>query len=210
LLVTGAAVVSVLLALPGAALALRGLTIGISSDDALTLYTPAVRAEWDSRAYNDGVRIIRVAFRWSDVAPAVRPKGWDPGDPASPGYNWGVVDAAVRSAAAHGLQVLVMIYSAPLWAEGPNKPGNLVREGVWDPNISQYSSFATAVARRYSGTFPDPLHAGQSLPRVRYWQGWNEPNLGYYLSPQWTKTSNGTFQPAAPELYRRMENAFYT
>lgn len=209
LLILGAFLVLALGAVPSNALALRGLTIGVSSDDALTLFTPGIRAEWDQRAYSDGVRIIRVDLRWSDVAPAVRPAGFNPSNPASPGYDWSLGDAAIRSAATHGLDVLLMTYSAPRWAEGPNKPSYLVREGVWDPNISQYSSFATAMARRYSGTFPDPAHPGQFLPRVRFWQGWNEPNLGYYLSPQWTKTSKGTFEPAAPELYRRMENAFY-
>jgi hypothetical protein len=209
LLIAGALTLIALSAAPSSAFALRGLRIGISSDDALTLFTPAVRDTWDTRAYDDGIRMIRVAIRWSDVAPATRPSGFDPSNPASPGYDWSLADAAVRSAAAHGLDVLMMFYSAPLWAEGPNKPSDLVREGVWDPNIGQYASFATAIARRYSGTFPDPLHPGQSLPRVRYWQGWNEPNLGYYLSPQWTKTSGGKFEPAAPALYRRMENAFY-
>ena len=35
---------------------------------------------------------------------------------------------------------------------------------------------ATAVARRYSGSF-----AG--LPRVRMFEAWNEPNASFFLSP---------------------------
>ena len=45
--------------------------------------------------------------------------------------------------------------------------------------------------RAIPGHFPDPLNQGRFLPRVSYWQGWNEPNLSHYLTPQWNKTSKG-------------------
>ena len=65
-----------------------------------------------------------------------------------------------------------------------------------------------AAARRYSGTFPDPLRPGATLPRVRYWQPWNEPNLPTYLTPQWTGDPART-RPASPAWYRRLLNAAY-
>ena len=45
--------------------------------------------------------------------------------------------------------------------------------------------------------------AGSPLPRVRFWQAWNEPNAGRELTPQ---RVNG--RPVTPSHYRRMVNAF--
>jgi hypothetical protein len=72
----------------------------------------------------------------------------------------------------------------------------------------QFAQFATAAARRYDGAFPDPGDPHLVLPRVRYWQAWNEPNLDTYLTPQWRRTRRG-FAPASPAVYRPMLNAFY-
>ncbi len=49
-----------------------------------------------------------------------------------------------------------------------------------------------------------------TLPRVSIWQAWDEPNLPDYLSPQWSHSRSGGYQPASPGLYRSMENAFYS
>jgi hypothetical protein len=67
----------------------------------------------------------------------------------------------------------------------------------------------TAAARRYSGSFPDPTQPGANLPRVRYWQPWNEPNLDFYLGPQWT-TVGGRLTAEAPVIYRNLLNAAYS
>jgi len=64
------------------------------------------------------------------------------------------------------------------------------------------------VARRYSGWFPDPDRPGRLLPRVRYLEAWNEPNLPKYLTPQWGRR-RGRLVPASPAHYRRLLNAFY-
>jgi hypothetical protein len=82
------------------------------------------------------------------------------------------------------------------------------RPGTWRPNAADYAAFATAAARRYDGHFPDPLLPGAYLPRVRYWQAWNEPNLDEYLSPQWTR-SGRHWVDTSPVVYRRLLNAFY-
>ena len=50
---------------------------------------------------------------------------------------------------------------------------------------------------RYSGHFG-------GLPRVRYWQGLNEPNLSLFFNPQF---EGG--KPVSPSLYRTLINAFY-
>jgi hypothetical protein len=55
-----------------------------------------------------------------------------------------------------------------------------------------------AVARRYDGA--------HGLPRVKYFQVWNEPNLNTYLSPQWTGPAKRR-KAASPGWYRRMLTA---
>ena len=44
---------------------------------------------------------------------------------------------------------------------------------------------------------------------MKYWQGWNEPNLSLYLTPQW-KRVHGKLTATGPDLYRGLLNAFYS
>ena len=184
-----------------------GLTLGFSADPALTGDTPAARTVWIPRAVAEGAQIVRVNVTWSEVAPIEPPASFDAADPASPGYNWSAIDTSVRDLTSQGLRVLLNITGAPAWAEGPDPPPG-VTPGTWRPDPSQFAAFATAAALRYDGRFPDPLHPGAFLPRVRYWQPWNEPNLAYYLAPQWTRTAHG-WAAASPAIYRQLLNAFY-
>ena len=59
------------------------------------------------------------------------------------------------------------------------------------------ASFSTAAARRYSGQF-------HGLPRVRYWQGLNEPNLSLFFIPQFA-----TAGTRLALLYRALIDSFY-
>jgi hypothetical protein len=186
--------------------AAQGLTLGFNPDPALT-DSSSSQATWISRANSEGAGMVRVGITWRDVAPGTRPHGFRPQDPNSPGYNWAPIDASVRALSARGMQVLLSINDAPSWAEGSHRP-RAVQEGSWRPNASQFGKFAAAAASRYDGRFPDPLNPGASLPRVRYWQAWNEPNLDVYLSPQWTRTSSG-WAASSPIIYRSLLNAFY-
>lgn len=185
----------------------QGLITGFSADPALTGGTPSAAAVWIPRAAAEGASIVRVNLVWSKVAPAVRPPSFDSADPSSPGYDWTVIDAAVRALAGHGLQVLLNVTGAPRWAEGASPPANAA-PGSWRPDAAEFASFAAAAALRYDGRFPDPSNPGAFLPRIRYWQAWNEPNLSLYLSPQWTR-SGSRWIPASPTIYRRLLNAFY-
>jgi hypothetical protein len=50
-----------------------------------------------------------------------------------------------------------------------------------------FSAFMHAAAVRYSGSFSDP-RTGVKLPRVRYWEPWNEPNIpGFFSAPNVTR-----------------------
>jgi hypothetical protein len=205
LAVLGAALV----ALSGAAqnaLAARGLTLGFSSDPNLTSGS-AGDTVWINRAVAAGARTVRVNVDWASVAPTTRPAGFDPSNSSSSGYNWTSLDSAVTELAGHGIKVVLTIYDAPAWAEGPNPPPHF-QPGTWKPSPSQLAAFATAAATRYDGHYPNPASPGASLPRVSDWQNWDEPNLSYYLSPQWTKRGR-RWKPASPAIYAAMQNAFY-
>lgn len=136
-----------------------------------------------------GATKVRLILNWRKTAPARRPAGFDPDDPADPAYRWAAFDEQVRRAADAGLAPIVSIFVAPAWASGSS--------GIVRPDPRELARFARAAALRYGGSF-------QGLPRVRYWQVWNEPNLEIFLSPQYVGR-----KPFSPRLYRRMTNQFY-
>jgi hypothetical protein len=143
---------------------------------------------------------------WRGVAPASLTVGFNPSNPGDPRYNWRSIDYAVR-AVGSGLSVALMISDAPSWAEGAGRPPTAT-PGTWRPDPVAYGQFMTAIARRYSGSFPDPSNPGAALPRVKYWQAWGEPNLTVHLAPQWVRNGRG-YLPASPAIYRGLLNAFY-
>ncbi len=205
LLATSIAVV-LLVAHAGAARA-AGFSMGFSVVP-LSSTVPGAPQPWVSRAVGEGSQVVRVTVNWRSVAPPTPRADFVASDPSSFGYYWVPIDAAIRAYSAAGLRVLVDINRAPNWAEAPGGPALRVADGSWKPIPAAVGQFATAIATRYSGHFPDPLQPGRFLPRVTYWQGWNEPDLSSYLTPQWTHTSHG-FVPVSPDLYRAMANAFY-
>src|SRR5215208_889298 len=138
-----------------------------------------------------GASVARVIVDWRAVAPTARPAGFRDADPRAPQYRWAAIDRQVRQAVAAGLQPILTVTNAPAWAtEQPSK------RGPYNPSAAALGRFATAAATRYGGAF-------ETLPRVRYWQVWNEPNLNLFLTPQFTATI-----PTSPALYRALVNRF--
>jgi hypothetical protein len=162
------------------------------------------RAQWLDRAVGEGANQVTIRAIWRGIAQS-RPG--DPTDPADPAYDWTELDAAIRDASSRGLSIMLMIYQAPDWAEGPNRDPDAA-PGSWRPNPNLLGQFAGAIATRYSGEFTDPLSPGASLPRVSLYQVWGEPNLWLHLNPQWVR-SGGKWRAASPSHYRRMVNAAY-
>lgn len=154
-----------------------------------------------------GAKYLKNNLYWHEIAAnrdsAERPgtllQPFDARDPASPYYSWGPFDRLVREAKARGMEPVLSIVRTPRWARGTctNSP-------VCSPKPSDYADFATAAAKRYSGTF-DPGDGEGVLPRVRFWQAWVEPNLYLFYAPIYK--SNGT--PSAPYTFRVILNAFY-
>ena len=144
-----------------------------------------------------GARLVQTTVAWRLIAPPVEPASWNPADPADPHYDWGSLDEWVTNAVAADLTPVLELTSAPGWAQGCEAEG--IRSlAVCRPDPAALAAFATAAARRYGGHFG-------GLPRVRYWQGLNEPNLSLFFNPQLEAG-----RPVSPDLYRRLLDAFYS
>jgi hypothetical protein len=184
-----------------------GLARGVS--DATLLMSPdaAVRELALRRIRATGASVARIPVEWRYIVSPDPPAGFDASDPANPAYDFAAVDAAVRETAAAGLTPLLVVTRAPAFAEAPHR-WPYAYPGSWAPDPVAFGEFATAVARRYDGSFPDPLAPGRALPRVRLYEAWNEPNLARYLGPQWV-VEGGRWRAFSPLLYRQLLNAFY-
>jgi hypothetical protein len=141
-----------------------------------------------------GATAVRITLAWPSVAPATQPAEWDPSNPADPNYNWTVIDPIVQDAARRGLMTYITVAGAPAWAQTAPAEPDALRARL--PDAAAFGQFARAVAARYSGRF-------QKLPRVRYFQAWNEPNISLSLVPQLVDR-----KPVAVYDYRDMLNAF--
>jgi hypothetical protein len=146
------------------------------------------------RARAAGASIVRLPLFWSVVASEPPANPVDPDDSA---YRWQSVDRQIVAADHGGLDPILNVSSSPAWARG----AAVGLRGTW-PSPDRFGEFARAAAHRYSGTFT-PARGTVPLPRVRFWQAWNEPNAGRELSPQ---RVDG--RPVSPQHYRRMVNAF--
>lgn len=161
--------------------------------------------KWLSKARGAGASFVRINTYWNSIAPADRPLGFEPANPADQAYRWTALDQAVRSAASNRLEPILSAMYAPPWAEGPERDPN-ARPGTWKPDPNEFALFGKALAKRYDGTFSDPLQPGRVLPRVSYFQAWNEPNHYFFFTPQAKK--NGKI--VSTGLYRQLLNRFYS
>jgi hypothetical protein len=141
-----------------------------------------------------GAQLVQTPLRWPSVAPGQQPANWNPEDPSDPHYDWESTDLWVTRAVAAGLEPILQVRGAPLWAQRcpSNEP-----DAPCNPSPDALAAFTTAAVRRYSGHF-------DGLPRVRYWQGLNEPNLSLFFNPQYDGD-----KPVSPFLYRTLINRFY-
>ncbi len=184
-----------------------GLTRGVSDSTLLMSGDAQVRELALARIRATGASVVRIPVEWRYTVSPDPPAGFDASDPASPAYDFTAVDAAVRDTVAAGLTPLLVVTRAPAFAEAPHR-WPYAYPGSWAPDPVAFGAFATAVARRYDGSFPDPLQPGRALPRVRLFEAWNEPNLARYLEPQWV-VEGGRWRAFSPLLYRQLLNAFY-
>ena len=201
--VVAACVAAIVFAAPAAGAAAQPLRTGVV--DPLSLTGSDAQLNFD-RVQRTGSTVVKLLLYWRGIAPGgeVRPDGFDATDPTASEYNaaaWERFDEQVLRAVARGLDPIVYVYAAPDWAEGTGQGRNV---GIVRPDPVELGHFARAAATRYSGSFVASSEPDAApLPRVKYWQVWNEPNRDYYLMPQFVDT-----RLESPRLYRAMVNRF--
>jgi hypothetical protein len=192
-----AALVAAALALASTARASTVLRPGIH-DDAEVLYGDPDKVFAILEQIN--TKLLRINLRWGGpqgVADRTKPTiATDPDDAA---YNWKPYDRAVQRASEIGIQVIFTILGTPRWA-GDGRNWNIAPVDSVDLRL-----FATAAAKRYGGTWSDPL--GLPIPLVKFWTAWNEPNNPVFLHPQWARDANGEWFPQSAVDYARICNA---
>jgi hypothetical protein len=164
---------------------------------------------WMPRTVSSGAKAVALEIDWDNAEPSPPTRGSDPTSPTNPAYNFAYVDSVVRRFRGTGIQLLFLVTDAPRWAQGAGGTTAEYASGGFRPNDAALREFMTALARRYSGGYPDPEQAGSDLPRVAYFQAWAEANMAYKLSPQWTRSGGRWFNIGAV-IYRDLLNAFYT
>ena len=90
------------------------------------------------------------------------------------------------------MEVLITLWGTPAWANGNQKPQLLPTK------MSDFQSFARAVAARYSGKY-----AG--YPFVRFYGIWNESNIATFLLPQYDAKG----KIVSPRNYAKLAAAGY-
>jgi hypothetical protein len=148
-----------------------------------------------------GAKATRVDVLWQYVAPTRPQHGADPADPA---YDFDHLDRVITALHRRRITPIVSVYSAPVWATGGRDDDD--RVSVYNsrvPDPAAYGEFMEALTRRYGGRYPGT--AGRPLPRVRYWEIWNEPNLRIFLSPQ----LDGQGRIVSAAAYARLVRAAY-
>ncbi len=170
---------------PTVALAAPRMWVGFQDD-------PSFRWVHDRESLVDlaadaNATVIRTTVDWPKVASTRPTRAADPFDPA---YSFADVDEMVRAADGRGIQVLLTVWGTPKWA-GPAQ-NRLPRRLV------DFQRFMHALAARYSGRYP-------GYPRVRFFSIWNEPNRGFFLSPQFDARGRSV----APRNYAKLYRAGY-
>ncbi len=125
------------------------------------------------------VDVIRVNLYWGGKLGVAKYRPFDGADPRDAAYDWTLYDRTVAYAGANQIKVLLSITGTPRWANGggsPNRPPT---------NYDDLRDFAYAAAARYSGMYLGT--DGRTLPAVRLWAAWNEPNNPAFLRPQYVR-----------------------
>lgn len=148
------------------------------------------------------VQVVRVDLYWggSDLAVAKK-RPLNATDPNDPAYDWAVYDRIATFAAKYKIKLLFTIWGTPRWANG----GQAGR--VAPKNFADLRKFAYAAAKRYSGSATD--EDGNTIPAVRLWTAWNEPNQLFQLYPQYRRI-HGKYVMVSALNYAKICTAIYT
>lgn len=138
---------------------------GVVADDAF-IGTDAYQQAQLSAMQASGVTLVRRTLDWAEIerAPGV--------------YDWSAYDRFVLAAAAHGIQLLPILFNPPDFLAAP-------RPKSYSPKLPRdffdVAAFARAAIARFG---PDGSlwveHPDAPKLAIRAWQIWNEPNLATY------------------------------
>ena len=147
------------------------------------------------------VDVIRVNLYWGGKLGVARYRPFAGADPRDAAYNWALYDRTAAYAGANQIKLLFSITGTPRWANGggsPNRPPT---------NYKDLRNFAYAAAARYSGMYVGT--DGRTLPAVRLWAAWNEPNNPAFLRPQYVR-KGGKWVIQSAISYAKICEAVYT
>ena len=147
------------------------------------------------------VQVVRLDMYWGGTKFGIaKRRPAHPADPADPAYDWSLYDRAANYASQYGVKLMFTIWGTPPWANGGRKP-------QYAPTrMRDLQNFARAAAEHYSGA---TLAAdGRTIPAIRLWTAWNEPNQPFQLSPQY-KNVRGKWVMQSAIDYAKMCTAVY-
>jgi hypothetical protein len=176
----------------------RNMRIGVY-DEGATLFDEPETVFARYRALR--VNVLRVNLYWGGRLGVAERRPFDAADPRDAAYDWEVYDRTAHYARANGIELLFTITGTPRWANGgqsANRP---------PLNYADLRKFAYAAAARYSGNYIGT--DGRTLPAVRLWAAWNEPNNPAFLRPQFVRRG-GTWVFQGAAVYAKICNAVYS
>jgi len=147
------------------------------------------------------VQVLRVNLYWGGKFAVAKRRPTDGTDPADPAYDWSLYDRLAQYAAQYNVKLLFTIWGTPGWANGHKTPNYA------PTNFRNLQDFAYAAATRYSGDFIGD--DGRTLPAVKLWTAWNEPNEPFELAPQYKRVAGRWVIQSAID-YAKICNAVYT
>jgi Glycosyl hydrolase catalytic core len=148
-------------------------------------------------------QIVRADLYWSGggAVSVTKHRPTNAKNPDDPAYNWAPYDHLVQVAARHKVKILFTIWGTPGWANGGHTARYAPTKG------SDLQAFAYAAAKHFSGTEVDDN--GVTIPAVRLWTAWNEPNQLFQLYPQY-KRIQGKYVMVSAINYAKICTAVYT
>ena len=188
----------------GAALALPSTGLGgvaAIQDDVLTTAAANQVPQRLQLVANTRAKVARFDILWSFVATR---QPVNPQDPADPAYNWSHVDQVLTGLDQLGITPIVSTYSTPKFAQATRATGYKSAYNPNAPTPTAFGAFMKAVATRYSGTYPNA--GGGTLPRVRHFEVWNEPNLKNFFR-YGTKSNMGKYKGLVKAAYTNIKSA---
>jgi hypothetical protein len=173
----------------------NGAILALQDDQLHNLKGPALDARLDILK-SSGTKVSRVDIIWAWVAPTRPADGTDPADPA---YDWSKFDQMLTGLIARDITPMITFYWTPPWASRSGKTNAA-------PRTADAAAFATAIARRYNGTWPNG--SGGTLPLVKRIEIWNEPNIGTFWYPQ-CRRQGGRYVMESARQYSALVAAAY-